>query len=173
MEYKSKNPYPEIRVERQNMEYAALLLDDFAGSVSEDTAIHLYLYQSLVNDNKYKEFNDIMLQIAEVEMHHLSLLGQTITKLGGTPLYASVGKDNIPRFWNAGNVNYANNLKNMLEIDIASETQAIRNYQYQITIIKDQYIKKLLERIIEDEMIHLGIFKNLYLNYFGGGSNNR
>lgn len=173
MEYKSKNPYPEIRVERQNLEYAALLLADFAGNVSEETAIHLYIYQSLVNNNKFKEFNDIMMKIAEVEMHHLSLLGQTITKLGGTPLYAAVGKDSIPRFWSAGNVNYANSLKNMLEIDMASETQAIRNYQYQITIIKDQYIKKLLERIIEDEMIHLELFKKLYLKYFGVVSNNK
>lgn len=166
MKYKSTKPYPKIQVERTNLEYATILLDDYGGITSEDTAIHLYLYQSLVNNDNYKEFNQIMLQIAEVEMHHLSLLGQAITKLGGTPIYASVAIDNIPRFWNAGNVDYRNDLKSMLEIDMASETKAIKNYQYQIGIINDRYIKALLERIIEDEKIHLEIFKHLYKAYF-------
>ena len=53
MEFKSDLPYPKIRVERQNINYATKLLNDYAGYVSELSAIHLYSYQSFVSD-KYR-----------------------------------------------------------------------------------------------------------------------
>lgn len=52
MEYHAKDPYSILRVQRENKEYAYLLLQDYAGPVSEDTAIHLYFYQYFIKQNK-------------------------------------------------------------------------------------------------------------------------
>ena len=41
---KANIPYPKIEVEEKNSYYAKLLYDDYAGNVSETTAIFLYIY---------------------------------------------------------------------------------------------------------------------------------
>ncbi len=165
MNYKSDKPYPIPRVEAKNQYYAKLLLEDYAGSVSEDTAIHLYLFQSLALKNE-KEFVDVIKHISEVEMHHLRLLGETIQLLGVKPVYGSISSLNMFKPWSSINVNYSTDLKKILEFNIRSEQNAIKNYQYHRSIIKDQYIKHLLSRIIEDEEIHLSFFLTFYQKKF-------
>ena len=46
----------------------------------------------------------------------------------------------------------------MLIADIAREEGAIKKYREHIASIDDEFIKALLERIIEDELVHLNIF---------------
>lgn len=152
--YKSNLPYPDIKVEKENIEYAKLLMYPYASMVSEDTATHLYMYQSFILDNN---IGRILENIAIVEMHHLEMLAKTINLLGLKPEYKS---NDIP--WTSNYVNYNTNLKDILKINIESETLAIKNYQNLIKVINDKYIKKMLERIIVDEEIHLKIFNDLY-----------
>ena len=85
LECRVDKPYPEVRVERKNIEYAKLLLDDYASEVGEDRAIHQYVYQKF---DKFKDnplFSKTLSQIAMVEMRHLELLGETIKLLGVNP----------------------------------------------------------------------------------------
>ena len=70
MKYCSDKPYPPIEVEGTNLEYAKILLEDYAGAGGEDTAIHRYFYQSLVTD----EISKMLEGISRVEMHHLEIL---------------------------------------------------------------------------------------------------
>lgn len=167
MNYKSDSPYPKPRVERQNLDYAKLLLEDYAGSISEDTAIHLYLYNYFIANNQFQEFANALEHIAEVEMIHLRLLGETIKLLGLNPAYGTLTSNNMFNPWNSLNVNYNTNLKSMIEEDIKSEQTAIQIYQYHLSIIDDKYVKELISRIIEDEEIHLSIFKSFYQKYLG------
>lgn len=166
MKYQSDKSYPEIKVEKKNEIYASILLKDFSGMISEETAIHLYLYQSFAVGEKFKEYKEIIMHIAEVEMIHLRLLGETIQKLGGNPIYGIIGADGTMRLWNAGNVEYARDLKRMLEVNIQSEQEAISQYQNSLNIIQDIYVKQIIKRIVLDEYIHLSIFKKLYASYF-------
>ncbi|HIS90840.1 MAG TPA: manganese catalase family protein [Candidatus Faecisoma merdavium] len=152
--YKSNLPYPDIKVEKENIEYAKLLMYPYASMISEDTATHLYMYQSFILDNN---IGRILENIAIVEMHHLEMLAKTINLLGLKPEYKS---NDIP--WTSNYVNYNTNLKDILKINIEAETLAIKNYQNLIKVINDKYIKKMLERIIVDEEIHLKIFNDLY-----------
>ena len=152
--YKSNLPYPDIKVEKENIEYAKLLMYPYASMVSEDTATHLYMYQSFILDDN---IGKILENIAIVEMHHLEMLAKTINLLGLKPEYKS---NDIP--WTSNYVNYNSNLKDILKINIEAETLAIKNYQNLIKVINDKYIKKMLERIIVDEEIHLKIFNDLY-----------
>lgn len=153
MFYKSTLPYPEIRVEKENIEYAKLLMYPYASMVSEDTATHLYMFQSFILDD---EIGKILENIAIIEMHHLEMLAKTINLLGLKPEYKS---NDIP--WNSNYVNYNTNLKDILKINIDGETLAIKNYNNLIKVIDDKYIKELLRRIIIDEEIHLKIFNDL------------
>jgi len=116
MEYKSNKPYPQVRVEKQNIEYAKLLLENYAGDVSEETAIHLYMYQNMITSDETKEYAKIIEQIGIVEMRHLSLLGKTIKLLGLKPVYGTLYSENYIKPWNSSNVNYATNIKEMLKL---------------------------------------------------------
>lgn len=49
--------------------------------------------------------------------------------------------------------------------DIQSEQKAIDNYNYHITLIQDRYIRKLLERIIIDEVLHIKLLKEMNDKY--------
>lgn len=158
--------YPIPQVEQPNLEYAYLLEQDYAGPVSEDTAIHLYLYQHMVDEGLFPEFSEALHDIMITEMYHLELLGETIRLLGKEPRYQTTDPiTGSPKYWNASYVNYTTQLKEMLTTDIISEETAIRNYEAHREIIHDKYIKELLTRIIQDEQEHLTIFKKFYQTY--------
>ncbi len=163
MKVKIDLPYPEVMVEEKNPYYADLLSQDYAGRGSELTAVMLYSYQHFDKFKENKEFAKIIAEIAEVEMKHLELLGETIKLLGKEPVYKtceSTRGDCI--MWSATNVDYETDLKGMLEINIKSESTAIKTYTNHRKIIKDKYIKELISRILLDEERHLSIFKTLY-----------
>lgn len=163
MKVKLDIPYPEVRVEEKNPYYADLLSEDYAGRSSETTATLLYSYQHFNTFDSNEEFSKIIEKIAIVEMKHLEMLGKTIKLLGKEPIYktceASRG-DCV--MWSASNIDYSTRLKEMLEVDIREESKAIKIYESHKKLIKDKYIKNMLDRIILDEKRHLEIFKSLY-----------
>lgn len=163
-------PYPEIKVERPNIDYAYLLLQDYAGSVSETTAILTYSYQHFLDINE--NFSQVIKTIAITEMRHLDILGELICKLGFNPVYKTLQSDsNDMLAWNSDFVNYETNLEKLLKYNIKSETDAINNYLEHIKMIDDVYIKRILERIIEDEKIHIKCFNDLLDEYNKSNSN--
>ncbi len=163
MKVKLDIPYPEVKVEEKNPYYADLLSEDYAGRTSETTATLLYSYQHFNTFDSNEEFSKIIEEIAIVEMKHLEMLGKTIKLLGREPIYktceASRG-DCV--MWSASNIDYSTRLKEMLEVDIKEESKAIKIYESHKRLIKDKYIKNMLDRIILDEKRHLEIFKSLY-----------
>ena len=163
MKVKLDIPYPKVKVEEKNPYYADLLSEDYAGRTSETTATLLYSYQHFNTFDSNEEFSKIIEEIAIVEMKHLEMLGKTIKLLGREPIYktceASRG-DCV--MWSASNIDYSTRLKEMLEVDIREESKAIKIYESHKKLIKDKYIKNMLDRIILDEKRHLEIFKSLY-----------
>lgn len=156
--------YPEPKVECKNMNYANILLKDYAGVVSELTAVNLYIFQHIASDGKYKDYSKLIKGISIVEMKHLHLLGETIKLLGVKPAYTN-SICPCGQFWTGAYVNYTDRILEMISEDIRSEKQAIMNYEKDICLIHDKHIKKLLERIIEDEKVHLKLFKEIYREY--------
>ncbi|MEG2322114.1 MAG: manganese catalase family protein [Bacilli bacterium] len=152
----SQLPYPEIKVERTNIEEAKILLYSYAGIVSELTAINQYMYQAFTLNNQYA---NTVKKIGIVEMHHLELLGETIAMLGLDPKYITYNFNNEIIPWNSNYINYSKT--DILNLNILGEQEAINNYQKTISLISDKYVKSLLERIILDEEIHIKIFKEL------------
>lgn len=158
MEYCARLPYPDVRVEKKDIEVAKELLSSYAGRVSEDTAIHNYVFQEMMQDNS--ELKKILEGIAIVEMHHLEILGKLIYALGLTPLFASVS-DNHTKWFSGEYVNYERNWQETLRDNIFNEEMAIRNYEKIMEKTNDENVKHILKRIILDERIHIEIFTKL------------
>ncbi len=159
MQVKVDIPYPEVKVSSKNIKLAKEILSSYAGPISEDTAIHNYIFQYLILEND--EIKNILKEIAIVEMHHLEILGELVKKLGLTPLYLSVNNDKTK--WFSGEyVTYEKELKNILLDNIRNEELAIKNYEKIIIQTDDEYVKYILKRIILDEKMHIQVFMKLY-----------
>lgn len=166
MECSLNKPYPKIQVEKENLAYASLLLTDYAGVISEQTAVSQYIYQSFAKFPTDESLAKTLEKIAIVEMKHLELLGKTIRLLGANPKFKFVDvTGNHLDFWQSKFVDYTTDIDKFLLDNIRKEYQTISNYQKHITIINDKYIKKLLKRIIEDEKLHIICFKTILQNY--------
>lgn len=162
--YHVDEPYPEIKVERKNPYYAEILMDDYAGLISEFSAISQYLYHSLDLGKSNEYLSNMWLNISFVEMHHLDILGQLITLLGGKPKFKG-SLSSLGQYWNGDFVYYGNNICDQLKNDLESEYKAIYNYKSHIKIIDDEYIRTILERIILDEEVHIKLFKSAIKEY--------
>lgn len=153
--YSSDKPYPPILVEGRNKEYAKLLLSDYAGELGEDTAIHQYFFQSLIIEDE--SISDALFHISKVEMIHLNILGKLIELLGIKPVFGVLNNNSFTP-WNAKMVDYTSKLRNILIQNIKHEKDAIINYKKHMELIDDKYIKEILKRVIEDELVHIKYF---------------
>lgn len=165
-EYQVSLPYPEMKVENKNRQYARLLLRDYAGRISELTCVLQYKYNYLALKEKYPDVAEVMKQIAAVDETHLELLGESIMLLGTKPIYW-----NTRRYWSSSSVAYDLSIDQILTKCIANETTLIDRYKQQRRQIKDRYIDALLQRILLDDRLHRRTFRRLYRKYVGPLSN--
>lgn len=159
-------PYPSTDVSFKNKEAANLLLDAFGGGdTAEFTAIAQYLQHTHTIENK--EIANQIFCIALIEMRHLDLLGDMIVALGGDLRYWAANQS----YWEGGKVSYGSNMCEKLSLDISSEQNAINSYHALIRNLeklRDPRLKQvidLINRIIEDEQLHLETFQTLYSKY--------
>ncbi|WP_339061131.1 manganese catalase family protein [Tepidibacillus marianensis] len=80
--YAVPGAYPETKVLKPNRAYAEILMDDYAGVVSEFTAINQYLYHHYFFDIIDNQLADLLEGVAVVEMYHLEILADLIILLG-------------------------------------------------------------------------------------------
>lgn len=157
-------PYPPIKVKGQNPKYANLILLNYSSSISELSAVTQYVYHEIALKYKYEEASETIEGIAEVEMHHLQMLGELIVKLGKDPGYW-ICKHKKLSFWTPEFLSFNTTLKKALIVDICDEKEAITQYRRTIKQIDDPYINDILERIILDEEYHIKLFTELYNKY--------
>ncbi len=160
MQYRLDTPYPKVEINSIDLEEAKKILSSYSGEVSENSAIHLYLYQAFSLREKYPHYGTILKNIAIVEMKHLQLLSQVIQLLGLAPAFV-YPKEKKLMSWDSDLLNYTVDIEDMMILDIESEINAIQGYQQLINSLQNQSIQKLFRRIIQDEEIHLSIFQNI------------
>lgn len=167
--YRLPDPYPELRVMGQNSYYAQLLLEDYAGKVSETTAIMQYVHHHMEMEAipSWQDVADLEHGISVIEMEHLEMLGQTILLLGATPRYC----DSLQQPWTPQYIEYQDfNPCAQLRSDIQGEEDAIRQYQAHIQMIQDPHIQALLTRIIKDEEHHIQLFSEQLARFCRSGN---
>lgn len=155
-------PYPPAKTESKNLYYAALLTNDFAGSVSEMSAVTKYTFQNAAATEK--RVSDIMKCISMIEMRHLGFLSSLIKDFGGKPRIAVQSGCNTI-YWSAHYISYDTDPRTFLRGNITDEKAAIASYINRINQINDKYVKKLIERIILDEENHIRIFSTILDSY--------
>lgn len=154
---KVNKSYPEIVNAEDDISTVMILKNLANGKVGETPASMQYIYQSVIADKTNEDIAKIFEEIGVVEMVHLDMLMHAITMFGGIPKY----EDSQNNFFNAANLNYTLKLKDMLDNNIRSESMAIENYRMAINRVTNQSLKDLFARIIEDEMRHIEVFKQI------------
>lgn len=128
-------------------ELISLLLYDVA---LEHSAIVQYLYHIFLIGNA--EITEEIEKIARQEMRHMKWFAQKVVQLGG-----EVELKRIEEEIKVGGPDW----KSMLESDVNAEQFAIDTYTKQLEIVKDDSVKRLLERVINDETEHKHEFSEL------------
>ncbi|MDV4149672.1 ferritin-like domain-containing protein [Clostridium sp. AL.422] len=153
-------PYPEIDIKEKNLEYAKLIKKCYCGLCSELTLVNQYTYQQLLMNSYLKE---IFKKIAMVEEEHLNILGNLIIALGGDPSF-SITKRNKIFNWSTKYIHNDTSLKNILINNINNEMAIIKEYRNITSIIDNENIITILNRIILDEELHIKTFNIIYKN---------
>ncbi|MFA6866848.1 MAG: ferritin family protein [Clostridia bacterium] len=149
-QFRANAPYPDINIAQKSIYEVRLLKPAYAGRVSETTASMEYMYQHYVLYEKYEEIADVLEEIAIVEMTHQEMLGKAIVQLGGCPIIS----DNY-KYWQGSYVNYATDVKTIIDCDIINEKKAIADYVEIVRMSKCEDVKTIIKRIILDEEIHV------------------
>lgn len=154
---RGNNDYPEIKNATNDPRTVTILKDLLSGRSGEISGILQYFFQSRIAKQVDPEVAQILEEISIVEMEHMELLMDAIIEFGGIPRYDN-GRGQA---FNSNNVNYSTKLKDMLDINIQGEQDAIKEYTNAQRMIGNESLKQLLARIIEDEQMHLNTFKSL------------
>lgn len=157
----SNQPFPSTEDIGPDAYSLHVISPAYASSVGELNAILQYTYHALCFKAKgYKEYAGIIEDISVAEMLHLELLGSTITALGAAPVFTA-NPPGMYNFYSAKYVTYSRTLVCMVEDDIRAEKQAIRGYERMLCLLRNDKIKAIISRILEDEQLHLAAFEKI------------
>lgn len=133
----------------------AVISPAYASPTGELNAILQYFYHYFNFDKcGYGDYAKDLERIAIAEMLHLEILGKTITALGAQPVYCQ-NPPTAYNFYSTKYVTYSRNPVNMIEDDIIGEKRAIALYKKMLCRLRNDQVKKIITRILDDEVYHL------------------
>lgn len=164
MKFAASGPYPAIELTSCNPDYACIMLENMGGACSEMNAVSLYFYNNLITSEKYKDIAHIFHKISIVEMHHLHIFGEIACCLGADPrLWVQNGNNFV--YWTPEYNTYSWSFKELMHQALHNEMEAIEIYRKQSCEIENECIVANLNRIIEDEEVHVEIFRGIIKQY--------
>ena len=157
----AKQPFPSTDDICPDAYSLRVISPAYASPVGELNAILQYTYHALCFKAKgYEEYAATIEDISVAEMLHLELLGSTIAALGAAPVFTA-NPPGMYNFYSAKYVIYSRTLVCMIEDDIRAEKQAIRGYERMLCMLKNEKVKAIIARILEDERLHLAAFEKI------------
>lgn len=145
---------------------AKILSPAYATSSGELNATLQYVYHSINFSCRGDERTAATLKsIAIAEMIHLNLLAEALIRLGAQPVY-SFNPPGQYNFYSTKFVAYSRSLKNMIEDDIMAEKYAIYCYERMLCRLKNDCLKSLICRILDDENLHLDVLREILSRTF-------
>lgn len=116
-------PYPPLKVSGINRHDAKVLLDLYAGHISEFTADNSFRYQFLVTEKSNPVFSRILHCVQANEEFHVRNIARLVKMLGGNPKY--VNSNGTP--WQSARDDiYGTNLHNRLKGISLQKRQSLR-----------------------------------------------
>ncbi len=157
LKIKAEKLYPELENVVEDRQAVTVLKNLLSSNRGEMAGVLQYIFQSVEANKTNQEIGNLFEEISVVEMLHTNLLMNAITEFGGVAKF----EDAYGNIFNGNYINYSLKLKEMLEHNIKAEQQAIEDYLSAIKTVKNESLKQLFERIIEDEKLHLDAFKTV------------
>ncbi|WP_326906543.1 manganese catalase family protein [Sedimentibacter sp. MB31-C6] len=176
----------EVKVDRPNPNYAAMLQEQLGGPQGELKAAMQYLSQS--QRIKDKEIKDLFLDIAAEELSHLEMVATAINLLNGHDLdaqNATIGgveahvltglapilANASGYLWTSAYVNETGDLAADLLSNIAAEQRAKVVYQYLYRQINDKGVRDTIDFLLNREEAHNTMFREAFNKIQDTGSN--
>lgn len=153
-------PYPKINIKKKCSKLQKIILRNYASEVSELTSVNQYMYSKIFLFKDHPEIANALLGISLVEMNHLHILGNLIYELGADPRYWIRSK-NKNKYWSPKFLSYRQKPKEIIKSNIKNEIKSIKQYKESITLIDDENVISILNRIILDESFHLKILNKI------------
>lgn len=143
-----------MKVEKENREYAKVLMQDYAGMGGALSATLDYSYQQIIQNEQENAFVNSLFSIQKMKMKQLEILGKLIYLLGEDPVYATYDSK-IPRTipYVAARLCYKKEPKDFLLYDLKQEEMTLERYMAHQKLIKDSYIQAIFSFMIEEEEI--------------------
>lgn len=176
----------EVKVERANPQYAALLQEQLGGGNGELKAAMQYISQSFrIKDQSIK---DLFMDIGAEELSHMEMVAQTINLLNGHDVdYTRTQAGEIQTHvilglspglinssghsWTADYVTVTGDLCADLLSNIASEQRAKVVYEYLYRQINDKYVRETIDFLLNREEAHNALFREAFNKVQNTGSN--
>ena len=153
-------PYPDLSGLTCDPVSARIISAAYATSTGELNATLQYIYHSVCfGADGDKERADMLKSIAIAEMKHLDLLAEALIRLGAPPVYSCCPPAKY-NFYSTKFVAYSRSFRNMIEDDIMGEKYAIYSYERMLPRLKNNTLRTLICRILEDEQLHLDALKS-------------
>lgn len=176
----------EVRVERANPTYGAMLQEQLGGGNGELKAGLQYISQSFrIKDPQIK---DLFLDIGAEELSHMEMVATTINLLNGDDVademteHGSIESqvltglapslENASGYlWTAAYVNVTGDLPSDLLSNIAAEQRAKVVYEYLYRQIEDKYVRETIDFLLNREEAHNALFREALNKVQNTGSN--
>lgn len=176
----------EVKIERSNPTYAALLQEQLGGGDGELKAAMQYISQSFrIKDPAIK---DLFLDIGAEELSHMEMVATMVNMLNGHEVDASqqqVGNIQAHVFygltpglvnasgyrWNATYVNSTGDLVADLLSNVAAEQRAKVVYEYLYRQINDKGVRHTIDFLLNREEAHNALFREALEKVRDTGSN--
>ena len=147
--------YPKLKMLAHNSYYQGILQNLFCGSEGEVVAILQLSYQKSLLCFHQSPLSKIITSILQHDQKHIELLSDAIMTLGGNPMYYN----NQKKFLSLRQIDYLSNPQSMLRADIELKEKTIIDYKVAISKISNTNLKMYLERIVQDEKLHLKLLR--------------
>lgn len=176
----------EVKVERPNPVYAAMLTEQLGGPQGELKAAMQYMSQSF--RIKDLEIKDLFMDIASEELSHMEMVATTVNLLNGhEPNAQAVSAGHIENhiltglnpllangsgyLWTSAYVNVTGDLPADLLSNIAAEQRAKVVYEYLHRQIADKYVRETIDFLLNREEAHNTLFRQAFRRIEGTSSN--
>lgn len=176
----------DVKVEKPNPQYAALLQEQLGGANGELKAAMQYISQSFrIRDMSIK---DLFMDIGTEELSHMEMVATTINLLNGHEVDYKKQENGViedqvlsglaPMLvnasgepWTANYVNVTGDIAADLLSDIAAEQRAKVVYEYLYRQIEDKEVRRTMDFLLNREEAHNALFREALNKMKDEGSN--
>jgi len=176
----------EIKIDKPNPQYAAILQENLGGPNGELKAALQYITQSF--RIKDPEIKDLFLDIGAEELSHMEILATTINMLNGHDVNATAVPagsiephtlggllpmltNSSGQLWTAAYVNATGDLPADLLSNIAAEQRAKVVYEYLYRQVNDKGVRNVIDFLLNREEAHNALFREALNKVQDSGSN--